>query len=340
MIIDHWNDELNSLSADRRDVYFTEEYCKLHTFARRESLAFVYEDKDSIYILPILVGEIPESGGFFDFETPYGYGGPVTNNDDQSFIESAERQLVRDCQGAGIIAGFVRFHPVLDNAHLTAGAFTIIPDRRTVAIDLSGDDLDLWENQLHSKNRNTIRKARHNGFTFVADESFLFLEDFKRLYRQTMQRNVADEFYNFEDDYFGGLASQLKGRAFIGIVQHMNTPVAAAIFLYDGPWAHYHLAGSDYEAAKKGANNLLLYESALYLRNKGARVLHLGGGTDQSENNSLLNFKRKFSPRTFQFSIGRCIFMEDLYEQLCAKWEKTCPDKVAEFGHMVLKYRF
>jgi len=340
MIANHWNDKLNLLPSTRKDIYFTEEYCKLHAFDNRIACAFVYEKNDALYILPILIGQIPDSNGLCDFETPYGYGGPITNDDNPIFLRAAEEQLKKDCHAHSIVVGFVRFHPILDNVHLTAGAFDIMPDRKTVAIDLSGDKQEIWQNQLHSKNRNTIRKADHCGFTFQIDESFIFLKDFISLYRQTMQRVAAEEFYNFDDRYFASLAYYLKDRACIGIVQQQDKPVASAIFLHDGPWAHYHLAGSDYEAAKKGANNLLLYKAALYLKSKGAQILHLGGGTDQSESNSLLSFKRKFSPHIYQFSIGRCIFLEGPYKTLCSKWEKAHPEKIAEFGQIVLKYRF
>ena len=340
MITNHWNDKLNLLPSTRKDIYFTEEYCKLHAFDNRIACAFVYEENDALYILPILIGQIPDSNGLCDFETPYGYGGPITNNDSPAFVQAAEDQLRKDCYAQGIVAGFIRFHPILDNVHLAAGAFDIMPDRKTVAIDLSAEEQQIWQDQLHSKNRNTIRKAERNGFTFLIDESFAFLEDFKRLYRQTMQRVAAEEFYNFDDTYFANLVYFLKNRACIGIVQQEDRSVAAAIFLYNGPWAHYHLAGSEYEGAIKGANNLLLYQAALYLKTKGAQILHLGGGTDQDESNSLLAFKRKFSPLTYQFSIGKGIFIEGLYNALCSKWEKAYPEKIAEFGKMVLKYRF
>jgi len=213
MITNHWNDKLNLLPSTRKDIYFTEEYCKLHAFDNRIACAFVYEENDALYILPILIGQIPDSNGLCDFETPYGYGGPITNNDSPAFVQAAEDQLRKDCYAQGIVAGFIRFHPILDNVHLAAGAFDIMPDRKTVAIDLSAEEQQIWQDQLHSKNRNTIRKAERNGFTFLIDESFAFLEDFKRLYRQTMQRVAAEEFYNFDDTYFANLVSSSCRRA-------------------------------------------------------------------------------------------------------------------------------
>ena len=340
MIVDHWEDRLSDLSPRQKDIYFSEAYCGLYDCAERKARAFVYEKDRSRYILPFMVGEIPMSGGLADFETPYGYGGPVTNDADPAFLRSAERSLVEDCRREGIVAGFVRFHPVLDNARLAGEAFSVFPDRETVVMDVSVSEESLWTGQVHSKNRNMIKKARKAGLEFFVDESFARLAEFKRLYGETMRRLGADSFYHFADSYFDRLAAVLAGRAFIGAVSSGSRVVAAAIFLREGPWGHYHLAGSDYEWARQGANNLLLYESAVALGKMGVQTFHLGGGTDQSPDNSLLAFKKRFSPGRLSFSTGRAVFLDEEYRGLCAKWSELYPEKRERFGNRTLKYRF
>ncbi len=340
MIVDHWEDRLSDLSLRQKDIYFSEAYCGLYGCAERKARAFVYEKGGSRYILPFMAGEIPMSGGLADFETPYGYGGPVTNDDDPAFLRSAGEKLVEDCRREGIVAGFIRFHPVLDNARLAVGALTVFPDRETVAMDVSVSEERLWTEQIHSKNRNMIKKARNAGLEFFMDETFAYMAEFRQLYDQTMRRLGADSFYHFADTYFDRLAAALAGRAFIGGISHGRQIVAAAIFLHEGPWGHYHLSGSDYEWARRGANNLLLYESAVTLGKKGVQVFHLGGGTDQSPHNSLLAFKKRFSPNRCSFSIGRGIFLDEEYRRLCAKWSERYPEKRERFGNMTLKYRY
>jgi len=310
MIVDSWDDKLERLSVYQKDIYFYEAYCRLYNSESRKARAFIYENGSSIYILPFMQGELPNTNGLSDFETPYGYGGPVTNDVDLQFLQQAEQALISDCRKEGIIAGFVRFHPILENKQFATGIFTIIPDRLTVAIDLTAAEEQIWESQLHSKNRNTIRKAKNSGLEFYLDESFEHLGQFIELYKHTMSRVGADAFYDFGEPYFESLAANLARKAFIGEVYAGKELVAAAIFMHDGPWGHYHLAGSKYEWAKIGANNLLVYEAALALKRKGAQKLHLGGGTDSSPDNSLLAFKKKFSPYYYQFSIGKCIFLE------------------------------
>ena len=53
---------------------------------------------------------------YHDFETAYGYGGPVWNNADDTFKEKALRSMVEELGKQHYIAGFlVRFHPLLQN---------------------------------------------------------------------------------------------------------------------------------------------------------------------------------------------------------------------------------
>ncbi len=338
MIVDHWEDRLFDLSPCQKDIYFSEAYCGLYDCAERKARAFIYEKDRSRYILPFMVGEIPTAGGLADFETPYGYGGPVTNDVDPAFLRSAEQSLVADCRREGIVAGFVRFHPVLDNAHLAGGAFSVFPDRKTVAMDVSVSEERLGPSSAFKKQKHD-QEGRNAGLEFLWMRP-LRTAEFKQLYAQTMRLLDADSFYYFADTYFDRLAIALAGKAFIGGISHGSQIVAAAIFLHEGPWGHYHLAGSDYEWARQGANNLLLYEAAVTLGNKGVRVFHLGGGTDQSPHNSLLAFKQRFSPNRYSFSIGRGVFLDDEYRRLCAEWSEQYPEKRERFGSMALKYRY
>jgi len=340
MLSDHWNDVLKSISEYQRDIYFYEEYSQSHAFENRKPLAYIFKKSNSVYVLPMLVGSIPNHSDLYDFETPYGYGGPITNDTSSEFLSLAEGELAEECKANRIIAGFIRFHPLLNNASYMKHVISVIPDRRTVAIDLSEDPDQIWQSQIHSKNRNVIRKAKNCGLKFYIDEHFEFLHEFEKLYTLTMQKVNAERFYFFSDAYFKTLFHELKDKIFIGIVRKEEEAVAAAIYFHDGIRGHYHLAGSQYEWAKMGANNFLLYETALYLKNKGAEIFHLGGGTDQSETNSLLAFKSKFTTKFYQFYIGKGIFLRPEYEELCQEWESVNHEKKEIYAKMLLKYRY
>lgn len=212
-------------------------------------------------------------------------------------------------------------------------------DRKTIAIDLSGGIEATWMNEIHTKNRNVIKKGEKNGLEFIVDEDFSYLTEFEELYNSTMDKLEADGFYYFEPRYYEQLKNTIPNR-FLGIVKHDGRVVAGAIFFYQHPYGHYHLAGSDKYALKLSPNNFLLWEAAKELTQRGIRHFHLGGGTDGSEENSLYQYKRKFSKHEYQFALGKMIFNPSLYEEICAEWAAANPEKADKMKNILLKYKY
>ena len=154
-----------------------------------------------------------------------------------------------------------------------------------------------------------------------------------------MDKLEADGFYYFEPKYYEQLQKTIENR-FLGIVKHEDSIVAGAIFFYQKPYGHYHLAGSDKSALKLSPNNFLLWSAAKELTNRGVSYFHLGGGTNGSEENSLYQYKRKFSKSEYQFSLGKIIFNQQLYDDICADWTKKNPDKAPKMKNILLKYKY
>lgn len=335
-----WNDMLATLPARMRDVYFTENYVGLYASSSDRPMAFYYRDVGRLFLLPFLRREVELDGRkYFDFETAYGYGGPVSSTPDASFNARAMEAFTDACRDNGFVAGFLRFHPLLNNQTLCAGAADIIHDRNTVAIDLRPSLDDVWLTEIHTKNRNVIKKAIANGLTFEADYDFNLLDDFCRLYAATMDKLEADSFYYFSPEYFRTFKERIP-QSFLGLVKHEGRTVAAAIFMWDGPWGHYHLSGSDRDALRLFPNNLLLWGAAGELKGRGVEVFHLGGGTDSSADNSLFAFKRKFSHSLCGFNIGKMVFKPEVLARLNARWEELNPSKALQFKNHLLKYRY
>lgn len=341
MITGSWNKYLDGFSPERRDIYFTEQYLRLNASADERPEAFVYTEGDRIMLFPFLTREWSTADGvrIKDFETAYGYGGPIYNSDDEAFKTEALKAFKEEAAAAGYLAGFVRFHPLLDNQHGFDTIGTLIHDRKTVAIDLSKPIGEVWMDEIHTKNRNVIKKGAKEGLTFTADYRYDTLDRFKELYSSTMDKLGADEFYYFGDEYFRNFKALFPG-SFIGCVNQGNDIIAAAIFMYDGVYGHYHLAGSDASKLRLSPNNYLLWEAAKELKCHGVERFHLGGGIDSDENNSLFQFKRKFSKSTCDFYIGKLIFDNTAYSEVCRQWEIRNPEKTAHYGNRLLKYRY
>ena len=335
-----WNQYLDLIPTEQQDLYFREEYVRLYETDSEKACCFVYQDGNSIMLFPFLRREFQFNGNtYYDFETAYGYGGPISNDHSDTFMTAALEAMSEKASSENFVCGFVRFHPLLENWDYFEKVGRLIMDRKTIAIDLSDGIEATWMNEIHTKNRNVIKKGEKNGLEFIVDEDFAYLPEFEDLYNSTMDKLEADGFYYFAPQYYDQLKNSIQNK-FLGIVKHEGKVVAGAIFFYQLPYGHYHLAGSDKSALKLSPNNYLLWEAAKELTRRGVKHFHLGGGTDGSEENSLYQYKRKFSKHEYQFALGKMIFNPSLYEDICAEWAAVNPEKAVKMKNILLKYKY
>ncbi len=341
-IIEDWDDIISEFQAEKQDIYFTKKYLSLYESASKKALCAICREDDKIMLMPYLRGEIR---GFYDFETAYGYGGPVANNDDIEWCCDAFNYLYDYLKENNYLCGFSRFHPLLCNQKVIPAVaeerkIQVLYDRQTIAIDTSQHPDEIWTKQISSKNRNMIRKAEKNGLEFQAEYDFESYDEFIELYNATMRRLEADEFYFFDSCYYVRLKNALAGNSFLGTIRKDGKLICAAIFMYSKVYGHYHLEGSDRNYSSLGANNLLLWKVACEMHNLGIKEFHLGGGTTSSMDDPLYKFKKAFSNNEKSFYIGKEIFRPSEYYVLCIDWEKENPEKKTIYGNRLLKYRY
>lgn len=340
-LLTNWSELLATLPLAERDVYFTEEYVRLYEVGNEKACCLVCKEGENILMFPFLKRAFVYKGKtYYDFETAYGYGGPIVDSRDDFFIVNALNALKDFCLNNSFVAGFVRFHPLFQNQKGFETVGLVIKDRKTVAMNLDQTMDEVWKNEIHSKNRNVIRKAEKAGCTFIVDDKFEHLKEFINLYDSTMDKLSADGFYYFDDAYYDNLKRGITD-SFLGCVQNSEGQiVSAAIFMYSGPYGHYHLSGSDKSQLAISPNNFMLWNAAIELQKRGVKRFHLGGGINGDEENSLFLFKRRFSKETCQFCIGKLVFNQELYGAICADWEGMNPDKVEHYKHYLLKYKY
>ena len=271
---------------------------------------------------------------YFDWETPYGYGGPLCDVD-----ISKESQLLfleeikMYCKEHNIVSQFVRFHPMLNNF----GCLNMVLENRylrdTIYIDTS--DKDLIMKNMDSKNRNMVRKAIKNEVT-VVQKDITEYDDFVDLYIATMRKNNADEYYIFGNDYFEYL-SNMKENACMFYAMYEDKPISGAIMFYNKHSMHYHLSGSDVLYRQFSPSNLMLYEAALWANSRGIKGFHLGGGMNPDD--SLFGFKKQFNKNgRLPFYVGRTIFSQEKYDELLAK-RKAADDTFDIENSFMIQYR-
>lgn len=305
------------------DVYYLSGYVKaFHLHGDGEPLLFHYEGenvrginavmKRDIARDPHFAGGLPE-GVYFDFATPYGYGGWLIEGEgNRAPLFAAYEDW---CRKAGVVSEFVRFHPVLGNHEAVREGYEVIGLGGTVALDLSSPET-VWAN-LTSKNRNMIRKAQKSGLRVYNGRFPAIYETFREIYNATMDKDRAEEYYYFGPAFYGSVLNDLPHNAQVFYAQTEDGSVAAAsIMLSANGRMNYHLSGSRRELQHLAPTNLLLYEAALWGCANGCKTLHLGGGVGSGED-GLYKFKKAFYRGELRrFHIGRKIFLPEDYETL------------------------
>ncbi|WP_249901049.1 GNAT family N-acetyltransferase [Paenibacillus sp. PK3_47] len=319
----------NRIPSDKRSFYFHPDYVINDTFYKKgvRPVFFAKEDGDNIYYHAFQLGEIPGTI-FFDVQSPYGYGGPIGIGN-QSFIDKCIESYKKWCVSNYVLIEFIRFHPLLENDRTYYGEVSY--NRTVVSINLTTNDLF---SEFSTRVRTTIRKAQKSSLSITFSKSQNVVKQFIELYVKLMDGKEADRSYYFCKEYFVDLLKN-DNVYLLSVLNEEDLVIGASIFFVVDQIAEYHLSASNDEGRSKGVSNLLIYEFAKYAQSKGTKSLYLGGGTDRSEKNALLFFKRGFSRLESQFKIGNYKHNEVAYENMRCEFLKDNPGK----EQLVLFYR-
>lgn len=308
-------------SFKKHDVYWLNGYVKaFQLHGDGNPLLFHYDDgkirginvvmKRDVADDPHFIGKI-ERGRYFDFATPYGYGGWIIEGEDTAgLFEDYARWNKKN----GIISEFVRFHPMLQNQLLCTNFYDVIQLGEVVHMDLSNPE-GIWNNII-SKNRNMIRKAIKNNVVIYNGRFPEIYEKFRIIYNGTMDKDDADEYYYFGEQFYKSVLNDLPQNAQVFWAEKDGQVIAASIMLATNGRMNYHLSGSLREFNSLAPTNLLLYQAALWGSANGYRTLYLGGGVGSGED-SLFKFKRAFFKGDLNhFFIGKKIYDQVKYADL------------------------
>ncbi len=315
-----WDVTVRSFGA--HDTYWLSGY--VHAFKIHgdgEPLLFYYEGEGTRGINVVMKRDVSndkhfkgtlEKNTYFDFATPYGYGGWLIEGENTKDLFSSYEAW---CRENAIVSEFVRFHPVLQNHVFAKDDYDVIPLGMTVTMDLSSEET-IWAN-ITSKNRNVIRKAEKNGVEIFQGKDLALYENFREIYNQTMDKDEADPYYYFSPAFYESVCEDLKDEAQLFYAMLDGKMIAAAVMLMENGRMNYHLSGSLREYSHLAPTNLLLYKAALWGAQNGAKTLYLGGGVGSGED-GLFKFKKSFyrGDDLLKFYIGKKIFDTECYEEL------------------------
>jgi hypothetical protein len=333
------------LERTPHDIYHLPRYTALA--AKHEGgapAAFYGETGRTAFLLPLLIRELPTdlvtAECRFDLISPYGYPGLLAS--DQNDADGAESFLAAfraRARERRMVTAFIRLHPFLCppiEALRRSGDCVRHPD--VVYIDLRRSPEDRWK-ELRGNHRSGINRLKRAGFVPVIDD-WRYYDDFIAIYRETMSRVAAAEFYFFTDAYFEDLRAALDDQLHLFVIHSPTGEVAAAgLFTATRDIVQYHLGGTAGAYLRDAPSKLLFLAVSDWASESGHGILNLGGGVG-GEGNSLFHFKAGFSRARAEYHTFRMVLDPEIYGHLVGQWRDRCVDPSASPPDFFPLYRY
>lgn len=308
------------LARMAHDMYHLPEYVALCGRQEQgEPAAFIAEEGEACFFVPLIFRPLPAhlaraAPGWRDATCPYGYPGPLIGRGSEDFLARAARALRETLAEHRVVSAFLRLHPLLSPPpEPLARLGQVVQHGETVSIDLTLPHEELWR-QIRENHRRGIRRCQRLGYRVVIDD-WDWYEAFQSIYRETMTRVGADEYYFFDHAYFEDLKTDLGPRLHLAVVLAEGEVAAAGLFFRVGGIVQYHLGGTRGRYLALAPAKLLFYEVSQWARDRGCHHLHLGGGVGGRED-SLFRFKAGFSNVRHPFHTWRIVAAEAQYAAL------------------------
>lgn len=340
-----WLDAWERLPADRREAYWHPEFVEASArWEQAEACCLQVECGAGWMLYPFLRHPIHGydaiAPGVADAQTAYGYGGPLAGGEsEQDAADAMLRDAAEWMRGRAIVAEFVRCHGTwCDQALLERAGYRLMVVRTNVECVLPAEQdgfLADWESLARRNVRTAEKKLLRARKGSGAEDWMAFV----RLYARTADRLEMAACYRFDEAYFAGIAALPDACRELWLVDDADgMPVSAAIVLYGGSIAHYHLGASDFEKRGLCPNDFLYLTMARAAQRRGCGRIVWGGGLSNDPADSLFQFKCHFgSVRRPTLVAGRVIDAV-AYDALAAEWSRRNPERAAA-NRLFLRYR-
>lgn len=302
------------------DVYYLSSYVKaFRLHGDGEPLLFYGEAtgvrginvvmKRDIATDPHFVGRLP-TGTYFDFATPYGYGGWLLEGEgDPTPIFSAYEER---CREHHIVSEFVRFSLFSNSRERYYG--DVIRRTNNVVRFLDRPIDEMLMNFEH-KVRKNLKKAEASGLEIRIDTVGNDLANFLRIYRSTMDRNHAESEYYFSEEFYRWI-NTMDGHFAYFHVLYQGMVISTELVLMGTDTMYSYLGGTDGEYFAYRPNDFLKYHIIRWGIEHGYHRFVLGGGYGADD--GIFRYKKSFAPEGIvPFYTGQTIFDEERYAILC-----------------------
>jgi serine/alanine adding enzyme len=318
-------DELHQLleKCMPNDIHFSPDY--LHLFSEyfsMEGFYAFYGDEEEYILVPFFKKPVPEhktGEKYFDLISPWYYGGPVYSVKNQSVIpnlfKSWQDNFNKYCMGNNIVSEFQRLNPAIENHLLYQHDTGLSFNREIVCINLK-KDLEQINSEYAYHVRKNIKTAEVAGLQLIRSKNKSDWEKFIEIYLSSMRQKEADSFYHFNNVFYTKLFSNFYDDMEIFRVELQGKTIATTLVLGKYGILHDYLRGSLGQYLSLRPNDFMIHNIISWAKEYGYSYYSLGGGHSTDPNDSLLKFKKSFSPDGKGFYIYKKIHNLEKYRQL------------------------
>jgi hypothetical protein len=333
-----WMAFLHDLPSSIQDIFYEPQYYNLYEkMGYGKAISFVLTVNNHIALFPFLLNSINSLGydldrEYFDIQGAYGYNGILANTDDKDFQAVFFREFENYCNENDIVASFTRFNPVLANESFSSG-FDVVPSQENIIVDLRLHDLE--HDSYEYSTRKNIKKAIRSGLSVIKiiDDKRTWIPFFTDIYFRTMDRNRAEKYYYFTEQYIEDLVNSPFCHLYFTMQQ--DVPISTEIVLGTNLNAYSFLGGTLEEYYPLRPNDILKDFIIRDLKKSGFAFFCLGGGGE-----GVTRYKKTFARNGSRpFSFGKKIYNEHIYSDIHAQWKNRFPAAYLKNEKKVLGYR-
>jgi len=288
-----------------------------------ELVYFLYGDPNDYILVPFFKKRLTnnEGGGeYFDLVSPWYYGGPIYCVNKKSAVPGLSRSLRsalnKYCAGNNIVSEFQRLNPAIDNYMLYKNDSGLVFNRETVCVDLRKSLEQIKKEYAYSVRKN-IKTAERAGLNLIRSKTKDDWEKFVGIYLLSMQQKKAGDFYHFSSDFYYNFFDKFHNELEIFRVEYRGQTIAATLILGRYGTVHDYLRASLPQYLSFRPNDYTINGIINWAKNSGYLYYSLGGGLSEDVNDTVLKFKKTFSPDTRKFYVYKKIHNLEKYRQLC-----------------------
>lgn len=312
-----WDNIVRSFA--RYDVYYLSDYVKaFQLHGDGEPMLFYYEDEVLRGMNVVMKRDIAEDPHFqdqlpketyYDFATPYGYGGwQFEGEKSPDIVFAAYDQW---CAEHGIVCEFVRFLLSSNSRAFYPGQVIQRTNNVVRSLECSLEEMRM---DFEHKVRKNLKKAESAGLEICVDLQGTHLQEFLRIYYGTMDRNDAKESYYFNEEFFAQIGRMQGNFVYFHVLLH-GTVISTELVLLGSDTMYSYLGGTDGAYFAYRPNDFLKYEIIRWGMEHGYKNFVLGGGYGKDD--GIFRYKKSFAPHGIvPFYTGQNVFDHEIYQKL------------------------